>query len=252
MTRPHGVDALAALLRPAERIVVFSGAGLSKASGIPTYRDVGGLWTEAGNLRYASIDAWRTDPGGFSAFWSQRRSELAAAAPNPAHHALTRLQRLKPHTTLVTQNVDGLLGRAGATDVLELHGSLARSVCGACGAKDPPATPAAHCLACGCGRPTVRPDVVMFGEYLDERVIASAERATRCCDVLLAVGTSAVVWPAAGLIEKAKARGARIAIVNAERIELAHLADIDVLGRAEELLPPVVDALSAPRSDQRP
>lgn len=242
----HAVAPLARLLRRAERIVVFSGAGLSKASGIPTYRDSGGLWTEAGNLRWASIDALRDDPRGFAAFWQQRRCELAAALPNAAHIALAQLQRLKPQTTLVTQNVDGLLSRAGARDVLELHGALSRSYCGACGAKDPPATPEGCCLACGSSHPTVRPDVVMFGEYLDERVIASAEFAAKRCDVLLAVGTSAVVYPAAGLIGKAKSRGASVAVLNTETIELAHLADVELLGKAEELLPPLVDALAAP------
>jgi NAD-dependent deacetylase len=228
---------VAAWLRSAERIVVFTGAGLSKASGIPTYRDGGGLWTKAGNMRFAYADALAADTQAFLDFWAHRRAELESAQPNPGHLALAQLQQAKPLTTLATQNVDGLLAKAGAREVLELHGNLFRTRCEACGAKDPQADERSRCLACDSPNPSVRPDVVMFGEMLDPGVIARAEFDAKSCDVLLAVGTSAVVYPAAGLIEKAKSRGARVAVINAEPIELAHLADAQAIGASEVLLP---------------
>lgn len=119
------IEKVSAWLQVAKRIVVLSGAGLSKASGIPTYRDAGGLWTDGNNLKFSDAAAYESDPQGFLAFWATRRAELLRAQPNAAHHALAELQTLRPSTTLVTQNVDGLLARAGATRVLELHGSLA-------------------------------------------------------------------------------------------------------------------------------
>ena len=120
------------MLLRAERIVVMSGAGLSKASGIPTYRDAGGLWTQDGTARFSSIDELDRDPRGFRAFWAQRRKEVASAKPNAGHLALAQLQRLKPASTLITQNIDGLLTKAGVQDLLEIHGSLARDRCTAC------------------------------------------------------------------------------------------------------------------------
>ena len=237
MIAPDMLDSIATWLRSADRIVVFTGAGLSKASGIPTYRDAGGLWTKTGNMRFAYADALAEDTQAFLDFWARRRTELERAKPNPGHHALAALQHAKPLTTLVTQNVDGLLAKAGAVDVLELHGNLFRTFCQACGARNPHADERSRCLACGSSDPSVRPDVVMFGEMLDPAVIARAEFEAKNCDLLMAVGTSAVVYPAAGLIEKAKSRGARVAMINAEPIELAHLADAQVIGASEELLP---------------
>lgn len=237
--RPEDIRlaSVAAWLSSSERIVVFSGAGLSKASGIPTYRDGGGLWTKAGNMRFAHADALAEDTPAFLDFWARRRTEIESAQPNPGHLALAQLQHARPLTTLATQNVDGLLAKAGAREVLELHGNLLRTRCQACGAGNPAADERSRCLACGSAEPSVRPDVVMFGEMLDPAVLARAESDAECCELLLAVGTSAVVYPAAGLIEKAKSRGARVAVINAEPIELAHLTDAEVIGASEELLP---------------
>ena len=235
------IASIATWLRQADRIVVFTGAGLSKASGIPTYRDSGGLWTKTGNMRFAYAQALAEDTEAFLAFWAQRRTELESARPNPGHHALAALQRAKPLTTLATQNVDGLLAKAGATDVLELHGNLFRTRCQACGARNPDADERSRCRECASAQPSVRPDVVMFGEMLDPAVLARAEFEAKCCDLLMAVGTSAVVYPAAGLLEKAKSRGARVAVINAEPIELAHLADAQVIGASEDLLPRLME-----------
>lgn len=230
------LDTVAAWLADADSIVTFSGAGLSKASGIPTYRDAGGLWTQGNNLRFSSAESLRDDPEGFLAFWGTRRAELERAEPNAAHRALAELERRRPGAVRhVTQNVDGLLGRAGCGTVYELHGSLARWRCDACGTGL--FAPRETCPSCGA---PARPDVVMFGEMLDPRTLAEAELAAKRCAVCLVVGTSAVVQPAAGIVSKAQSRGARIVVVNVERTPFDDEADAVLAGPAEEILPALV------------
>lgn len=233
-------------LSRATRITTFSGAGLSKASGIPTYRDSGGLWTQGNNLSFSTADAMKTDPAGFQAFWRARQAELEKASPNLAHLALARLGTLKPETVHITQNIDGLLTQAGCTTVHELHGNLGRYRCDSCGYT--PLPPVDECTECGSA---ARPDVVMFGEHLPYGTLAQADFAAKRCEVMLVVGTSAVVHPAAGLAEKAKFRGARIVVINPEESALDHLADGILTGTAEELVPRLVERtaqlLSRPR-----
>jgi len=240
------IGKLAALLREAQRIAVLSGAGLSKASGIPTYRDEGGLWTQQGIARFSSIEEFHRDPQGFHAFWAERRKEMASAKPNAGHRALARLQQQKTETALITQNIDGLLPKAGAREVLEIHGSLARDKCTACGAIFPvdPYAAKANVGACtACGAASVRPDVVMFGEALDNRLCADAEYAAKTAEVFLLIGTSAVVYPAAGWAEKAWSRGARLVIINLDSTPFDEMAEIVIHGRAEEVLPQVLEQM---------
>ncbi|WP_345538003.1 SIR2 family NAD-dependent protein deacylase [Variovorax defluvii] len=227
-------------MRSARRVVVFSGAGLSKASGIPTYRDADGLWMNRGAVRFSHADDLARNAAGFSRFWSQRLAQVEAAAPNPAHLALARLQRLRPATRLITQNVDGLLGLAGCHDVLELHGSLRRWRCDGCGNRRGP-WPLKRCLRCA-GR--ARPDVVMFGEMLDEGVLVAAQDAVLQCDLLLVVGSTAVVYPAADLPLEAMKKGATIITLNAEPIRHVDVfADAVLRGKAELLLPQLLDGI---------
>lgn len=236
-------DQVANWLSVARRIVVLSGAGLSKASGIPTYRDAGGLWTQGNQLKFSDAAAYESDPHGFLAFWGARRTELLQAQPNAAHLALARLQARRPVTTLVTQNVDGLLTRAGASGVLELHGALDRSFCTHCGARDPAQDDRGHCLVCHfTARPTVRPAVVMFGEALDSKTLSLAQWASAQADVFISVGTTAVVYPAAGLSERAQARGARLVVVNVEETVEEARADAVLRGGAEVVLPALIEA----------
>jgi len=240
MHAPNTLGTVAAWLSQARRIVSFSGAGLSKASGIPTYRDAGGLWTQEGNLRFSSVEAWREDPEGFLAFWGARRDELARAEPNAAHRALAALDRRQADVQHITQNVDGLLGRAGCGVVHELHGSLARWRCEACEAGAPfPAQD--RCPACGG---PARPDVVMFGELLPHRTLAAAELAAKRSEVCLVVGTTGVVHPAAAIVEKARWRGSKIVVINVEPSEIDAQADAVLRGKAEELLPELIGALT--------
>ncbi|MES2990451.1 MAG: Sir2 family NAD-dependent protein deacetylase [Pseudomonadota bacterium] len=242
---------VATWLSVARHIVVISGAGLSKASGIPTYRDSGGLWTEGSNLRFSDAAAFVTNPEGFLNFWAARRAELLRAQPNAAHRALVELQNLRPSTSLVTQNVDGLLTRAGASNVLELHGTLDNSFCTNCGARDP-AQHEGYCLACNLrSRPTVRPAVVMFGEALDPKTLALAEWKCKQADVFISVGTTALVYPAAGLAERAQARGAKLVLINVEETIEDARADAVLRGGAEQMLPDLLRAMATRRSPKR-
>jgi len=225
-------------LRAAERIVTLSGAGLSKASGIPTYRDAGGLWKQGNNVAFSQADALTTDPDGFRAFWAARRADLVSARPNLAHEALTALQALKPHLVCITQNIDGLLTAAGCVNVLELHGSMNRSRCVSCALdlrSEQSECPNCHALT--------RPDVVMFGEELPRAVLADAEWAAKRSEVCLVIGTSGVVYPAAGLAQKARSRGARLVIINLEPTALDSEADAVLIGPAERILPELVSLI---------
>ena len=242
------VEKISALFDAAERIAVLSGAGLSKASGIPTYRDNGGLWTQEGIIRFSSAAELKKNPEGFRDFWAARQSEIKVAQANPGHFALARLQLLRPEVTLMTQNVDGLLMKAEATGVLELHGSLLRDRCGSCRAVFPSLDEAS--LAQGsrcpsCGAATVRPDVVLFGENLDARISNAAKQAAKSSEVFLLVGTSAVVYPAADLAKLAVAQGAKLVIINLEPTPLDHLAAAVIHGRTEDTLPRIIELMTS-------
>lgn len=241
MTGDGALEAARELMRGARRVAVFSGAGLSKASGIPTYRDADGLWMNQQAVRFSHADDLARDPAGFTRFWAERLATVEAAQPNPAHIALAKLQRLRPATRLITQNVDGLLTLVGCEDVLELHGSLRRWRCDHCGNRHGP-WPLHCCLRCGSH---ARPDVVMFGEMLDEGVLLSAQEAASQCDLFLVVGSTAVVYPAADLPLQALDHGARLITLNIEPIShLDEAADAVLRGAAEALLPLLIDALT--------
>ena len=227
-------------MRRAQRILVLSGAGLSKASGIPTYRDSGGLWTSGDNLRYSTIDAYRADPASFTKFWDARRAEMGKVSPNPAHFALRELQQKKPGTVLVTQNVDGLLQDAGCDGVLELHGTLKRLRCGVC--ERPGTGMSGRCVNCGA---LMRPDVVLFGEMLPEDTLLAAQVAAAQCDVVIVVGTTAEVYPAAELPATAMRHGAKLIVVDTDPPELRRAAHAVLKGPAEELLPALLALVSA-------
>ena len=215
----------------ARNIAVLSGAGLSKASGIPTYRDTDGLWQNTQALKYASIEAYQADPGSFRHFWRARRRELRRAHPNAAHIALRELQ-MKKSTTLITQNINGLLQRAGCTGVIELHGSMARSRCGQCGRSRWSLFD--RCLNC-LGH--MRPEVILFGEELPKEALSRAFASAQHCDLFLLIGSTAVVAPAAELPVLALRAGAKLIVIDTEPPLLAHAADVVLTGPAEVLLP---------------
>lgn len=188
------------------RIVVLTGAGLSAESGLATFRASDGLWEEHRVEDVATPQAFRRDPALVMRFYDLRRAGAAAAQPNPAHEALARLSHV-PGVTLITQNVDALLDRAGARDVIHMHGRVDGALCAACGHRwpAPPVMPVG--LACPeCRRPEARPDIVWFGEmpYHMDRIEAALSEA----DLFAAIGTSGNVYPAAGFVDVARMRGA--------------------------------------------
>jgi len=241
--QPESVAEAAKILRSAQRVVAFTGAGVSAESGVPTFRGAGGLWEGHPVEELASPRGFYADPVKVWRFYEERRRNLANVKPNPAHRVLAGWQERFARYAVVTQNVDGLHQAAGARGVLELHGSIWRVRCLGCGREREERTvplPRVPPLCSECGA-MERPGVVWFGEFLPEVVMAAAFAAIEGCEVLVVVGTSAVVYPAAGFVEVAATAGAKVIEVNPEASSMAHFADVALRGPAGELLP-LVDA----------
>ena len=248
---PPFSDTLVRRLRQARRVAVLTGAGVSAESGVPTFRDPDGLWQKFRPEELANVEAFLANPTLVQGWYAHRREVVETVEPNAGHHALAALERWVVgrggEFLLATQNVDGLHERAGSERLVELHGSLRRSHCLDCGAPAPPPTAApaaggaAQCAACGG---LVRPDVVWFGETLPEEPIARATQAAALADVYLSVGTSAVVYPAAGLPQLARQGGAYVAEVNPTPSDIAWRLDEQVAGAAGTVLPELVERVT--------
>lgn len=230
-----------AWIRAAKRVAALTGAGISAESGVPTFRGAGGLWRNRRPEDLATPQAFARDPKTVWEWYQWRRSLLAEVEPNPAHFALAKLERNTPEFWLITQNVDGLHDRAGSRKILKVHGDIWMVRCLACGAETrderlefPEIPPLCHCGG------ILRPGVVWFGEALPQDVWDAAEDAVVHCEVLLVVGTSAVVYPAAGLIPLAKSGGARVIEVNTEATPYSEQVDLSLRGKAGELLPDLI------------
>jgi NAD-dependent deacetylase len=228
----------ASLVAQARQIAVLTGAGVSAESGIPTFRGLGGLWQGRDPMSLATPEAFRADPKLVWEFYNWRRDLVSKAMPNPAHFALAALAQRKANLTLITQNVDRLHQRAGSSNVLELHGNLFEVRCSGCGRTFdrtgvvlPPLPRCADCDA------LLRPGVVWFGEALPADTWSAAERAVCASDVFLVVGTSAVVYPAAGLVGTARSFGVTIIEVNLEPTPVSGAVDIGLYGQAGDILP---------------
>lgn len=223
-------------------IVVLTGAGLSAESGIPTFRAADGLWERHRIEDVATPEAFHRDPDLVLRFYDMRRAAAAAAHPNAAHHALAQLSR-RPGVTLITQNVDALLDRAGAQDVIHMHGRLDGALCAACGHlwPAPPTMPRTlPCPACGAG--AARPDIVWFGEmpYHMDRIEAALDQA----DLFAAIGTSGQVYPAAGFVDVAHMVGAATVELNLEPTAPGRFDEV-LTGPASRIVPAWVDSLTA-------
>ena len=246
------LQALSAVLRSARHVVVLTGAGVSAESGIPTFRDaLTGLWEQFDAEALATPEAFRRDPALVWGWYEWRRAKVLRAQPNPGHRSIAALERLVPEVTLVTQNVDDLHERAGSASPIHLHGSLNQPRCFACarphvlpsGVPDEPEggrrLEPPRCLHCG-GR--IRPGVVWFGEALPEAAWKDAKTAAGSCDLMLVLGTSGLVYPAAGLPKVAAANGARIIQVNPCPAELDVDGAAHLVGEAGVIMPALVAA----------
>ena len=238
-------DALVGALRDARHVCVLTGAGVSAESGVPTFRDAQqGLWSEYDPLQLATVEGFRADPQLVWRWYAWRRDTVANVAPNPGHFALAELEQLIETVTLVTQNVDGLHQRAGSDSVVEFHGNIFDNRCLATHQLlesiddgKPPNCP-------NCGAP-VRPGVVWFGEAIPEAALQQAFAAAAECDLFMSVGTSAEVYPAAGLASIAKAQGASTIEINPVPTAQADEFDYVLAGNSGEVLPQLVESLTA-------
>jgi NAD-dependent deacetylase len=239
-------------LRRARRVAVLTGAGVSAESGLATFRGAGGLWEGHRIEDVATPSAFERNPSLVWRFYNARRAALRTAQPNPGHRALVALEdRFAPQHgdqdpfTLITQNVDGLHQAAGSRRVLELHGSLRRIRCTGCaykadrGYEELPNLP--RCADCGA---LLRPDVVWFEEMLPAETWKAAVRATAECQCFLVVGTSAVVYPAAGLIDAACEAGAAVIEVNPEATFASRRGGLGLRGPSGMILPQLVQRLT--------
>jgi NAD-dependent deacetylase len=219
-----------------ERIVFFTGAGMSAESGVPTYRGRGGVWHQYDWEQYACQEAFDRDPEKVLAFHELRRTRILACQPHPGHAAIAALQRRHPGVSVVTQNIDGMHQRAGAANVHELHGSIWRVRCPRHGASEDIGERYRHrqCPQCGTW---LRPDVTWFGDMLSPAVVAAATAAISNSNLFISIGTSGVVWPAAGYPHLARENGALCIEVNPEANEMSSLYDHAIRETAGTALP---------------
>ena len=243
------MPSLAARLNPGTRITVMTGAGVSAASGVPTFRGPDGLWKNFRPESLATADAFRRDPKLVWEWYDWRRQILSTKKPNRAHEVLAAWSKRYPKFTLITQNVDGLHERAGTLNVIRFHGSIWEVLCwNNCSASParwwdetvpysqiPPECPHCHGL--------IRPGVVWFGEGIDPGVLERSAEALDC-DVFFTIGTSSLVYPAAALVHEAKGRGAFTVEMNVEATPASNSLDMALQGPAEEILDSLEEALS--------
>ena len=242
------LERAAACLSNAQRVCVLTGAGVSAESGVPTFRASDGLWEGHRIEDVASPFGFERNPRLVWEFYNARRTNLRSVKPNPGHQALVEMEnRWGDRFTLVTQNVDGLHRLAGSKNLLEIHGNLYRTRCTGCQEiVDRGLETLAELPMCECGK-MLRPDIVWFYENLPVEIWEAAQQAAHESDVLLVIGTSAVVHPAASLIpiaKRSKNPGATVIEVNLTPTEASSLADIGLYGPSGHVLPKLVERLA--------
>lgn len=230
-------------LSKAHSVVVFTGAGVSAESGVPTFRDKDGLWSKLKPEELANFDAFMRNPDLVTEWYSHRRKIISEVKPNPGHYAIAEMEKLFPKFCVITQNVDNLHRRAGSTLVYELHGNIERNYCIKCKKfHDLSNNFPNQALKCECGG-LIRPDVVWFGEFLPQDQLEAATNASINCDVFFTIGTSAVVYPAASLPFTAKRYGAFVVEINTQPTEFTNYSSISIFGKSGEILPLILDEL---------
>ena len=250
------IDQFRDLLESSQRIAIFTGAGISTESGIPDFRGPEGVWTKFDPNDFA-FDKFLASADNRKRYWMRSSGmyrQIAASEPNPAHRAVARLEELGRLGAVITQNVDGLHQLAGNSPekVIELHGTTREIGCLSCGRRVPREVIQPRVLEDGtapdcehCGG-LLKPATISFGQALPEEALADAARESEQCDLFLVVGSSLVVYPAAGLPAMAAARGIPLAIVNLHETPHDAAAQVVVRAHAGEVLPPMVEALTAP------
>jgi len=224
-------------LSSAKSVAVLTGAGISAESGIPTFRGEDGLWSKLKPEELANFDAFLSNPELVSEWYRHRRQITRESKPNRAHFALAEMEALFEEFTVITQNIDNLHKRAGSEDVVELHGNIERNYCLGCGARyDGEAFDGNGSFRCSQCSGLIRPDIVWFGEMLPADQWSRAEGAAEKADIMLVVGTSAVVYPAAELPLTAKRHGGTVVEINIEETPLSSYADYSFLGQASKIL----------------
>ncbi|MEX2015621.1 MAG: NAD-dependent deacylase [Candidatus Hydrogenedentales bacterium] len=225
-------------VRRGKCVIASTGAGMSVESGIPDFRSAGGIWEKYPPEEYATIEAFLAAPGKVWRFWNELAAQFSSCRPHAGHRALAELEQAGRLSAVITQNVDNLHQEAGSRRVIEYHGNSRRVVCLDCRAERPfdaaaerPAVP-----RCGCGG-LLKPDVVMFGEMIPQRAMLQAEAYARAADVVLIVGTSAQVYPAAELPLTAKRNGATLIEFNVSETDFTPFVDVFVQRPAGETLP---------------
>lgn len=225
-------------LAKARAVTVLTGAGVSADSGVPTFRGPGGLWRNFRPEDLATPEAFARDPRLVWEWYNWRRELLAATRPNAAHDALAAMEHRHPRFLLITQNVDGLHRMAGSRQLLEIHGNIWMVRCTGCGrVAENRAVPIPIPPVCETCRSLLRPHIVWFGEALDEATLDQSMGAVASCEVLLLIGTSGIVNPAASFAGIARAAGAFVAEINLDSTPNSELADASVRGRASEVVP---------------
>lgn len=225
--------------------MVFTGAGISRESGVPTFREAGGLWEQFRAEDFASLEGFRKQPERVWEWYRYRRSLARKVKPNPAHFAVAALEGKHPDFLVATQNIDNLHQRAGARAVRELHGNIFRSYCLECGYKiDESGKELEGEVPCcpkeGCGG-KMRPDVVWFGEYLDPNVLEECFTFASQSDCCVVIGTSGIVYPAAQIPVLARRNDACVIEINPEPSALTQIADYFLKGKAGEIAPKLVE-----------
>lgn len=226
------------MLSKAQSIVVLTGAGISADSGVPTFRGKDGLWRNFRAEELATPDAFRRDPVLVWEWYNWRRKIISTKSPNAAHHALVEMERSTRSFTLITQNVDGLHVKAGSNNIIEIHGNIWKVRCTVCGNitenYDVPIDILPHCDKCSG---LLRPHIVWFGESLNPDDINRSMNSLQNCEVLLVIGTSGIVQPAASFASIAKNAGAYVVDINIEETPNSYIVDETIVGRASEVVP---------------
>lgn len=232
-------------IEQAAKIMVFTGAGISKESGVPTFREAGGLWEEFKAEDFATPEAFQRHPAKVWEWYRFRRNLAREVKPNPAHYAVTRLEEAHEDFLVATQNIDNLHTRAGSKNVVELHGNIMHSYCMRCGhladeskGELPGEIPTCPCEGCGG---IMRPKVVWFGEQLDPRDLERSFLFATTCDCCIVIGTSGFVYPAAQIPFLARRNDATIIDINPEPSAITPIADYFLQGPAGEVMPQLLE-----------